>query len=229
MTHVASPPVPGLLLHALAKHWWVLLLRGICAILFGVLTFVWPGIKLLTLLLLYGPYALADAALAITTAKYGAQVSACAEIAPTAPGAWSWGKTRASAMWSMRRRRQRGAYGYGAVFIPCRGLFISQFVTLRRPMYFQRPKAAARKQSRVWRVRWLKFSMKSCCIPAWPRSSRGLSCSRRRPGSAKAVIKFRVWARRRPWLAPAARTCRIDPYGLRFGASKCPDEVATAV
>jgi uncharacterized membrane protein HdeD (DUF308 family) len=40
MTHVASPPVPGLLLHALAKHWWVLLLRGICAILFGVLTFV---------------------------------------------------------------------------------------------------------------------------------------------------------------------------------------------
>ena len=26
------------------EHWWVLLLRGICAILFGVLTFVWPGI-----------------------------------------------------------------------------------------------------------------------------------------------------------------------------------------
>jgi uncharacterized membrane protein HdeD (DUF308 family) len=62
MTHVASPPVPGLLLHALAKHWWVLLLRGVCAILFGVLTFVWPGITLLTLVLLYGAYALADGA-----------------------------------------------------------------------------------------------------------------------------------------------------------------------
>jgi hypothetical protein len=71
--------------------------------------------------------------------------------------------------------------------------------------------------------------MKSCCIPAWPRSSRGLSCSRRRPGSAKAVFKFRVGARRRRWLAPAARTCRIDPYILRCEASKCPDEVATAV
>ena len=147
--------------------------------------------------------------------EYGAPASSCAEIATNAPRAWGWGKSERLGMWWMRRRRRRAAYGYGAVFIPCRGLFISQFVTLRRPMYFQRPKAAARKQSRVWRVRWLKFSMKSCCIPAWPRSSRGLSCSRRRPGSANAVIKFRVGARRRRWLAPAARTCRIDPYVLR--------------
>ena len=71
MTHVASPPVPGLLLHALAKHWWVLLLRGVCAILFGVLTFVWPGITLLTLVLLYGAYALADGVLALAEAVMG--------------------------------------------------------------------------------------------------------------------------------------------------------------
>src|SRR5258708_22517018 len=71
MTHVGSPPVPGLLLHALAKHWWVLLLRGICAILFGVLTFVWPGITLLTLVLLYGAYALADGVLALAEAVMG--------------------------------------------------------------------------------------------------------------------------------------------------------------
>src|SRR6516162_4540664 len=71
MTHVASPPVPGLMLHALAKHWWVLLLRGICAILFGVLTFVWPGITLLTLVLLYGAYALADGVLALAEAVMG--------------------------------------------------------------------------------------------------------------------------------------------------------------
>src|SRR5262245_61148798 len=71
MAHVASPPVPGLLLNALAKHWWLLLLRGICAILFGVLTFVWPGITLLTLVLLYGAYALADGVLALAEAVMG--------------------------------------------------------------------------------------------------------------------------------------------------------------
>jgi uncharacterized membrane protein HdeD (DUF308 family) len=59
------------LLHALAKHWWLLLLRGICAILFGVLTFVWPGITLLTLVLLYGAYALADGVLALVEAVMG--------------------------------------------------------------------------------------------------------------------------------------------------------------
>jgi uncharacterized membrane protein HdeD (DUF308 family) len=71
MTHVASPPVPGLLLHALAKNWWLLLLRGICAILFGVLAFVWPGITLLTLVLLYGAFALADGVLALAEAIMG--------------------------------------------------------------------------------------------------------------------------------------------------------------
>src|SRR5262249_18145528 len=70
MIHVASPPLAGLL-HALAQHLWLLLLRGICAILFGVLTFVWPGITLLTLVLLYGAYALADGVLALAEAVMG--------------------------------------------------------------------------------------------------------------------------------------------------------------
>jgi uncharacterized membrane protein HdeD (DUF308 family) len=72
MTHVANPPLEArLLLHSLANNWWLLLLRGICAILFGVLTFVWPGMTLLTLVLLYGAYALVDGVLALAEAVMG--------------------------------------------------------------------------------------------------------------------------------------------------------------
>ena len=42
------------MVHELAKNWWLVLLRGIAAIVFGVLAFVWPGLTLLTLILFYG-------------------------------------------------------------------------------------------------------------------------------------------------------------------------------
>jgi uncharacterized membrane protein HdeD (DUF308 family) len=50
----------GPVLHALAKGWWLMLLRGIAAIVFGVLAFAWPGVTLFTLVILYGAYALVD-------------------------------------------------------------------------------------------------------------------------------------------------------------------------
>jgi uncharacterized membrane protein HdeD (DUF308 family) len=48
------------MLHSLAKNWWALALRGLVAVLFGLLTFLLPGITLATLVLLFGAYALAD-------------------------------------------------------------------------------------------------------------------------------------------------------------------------
>jgi uncharacterized membrane protein HdeD (DUF308 family) len=59
------------MLHALSRDWWLVLLRGLAAIVFGVLTFVWPGITLLWLVLLYGAYALVDGVLAVVAAVKG--------------------------------------------------------------------------------------------------------------------------------------------------------------
>ena len=59
------------MLDALARNWWLILLRGILAIVFGVLAFVWPGITLITLVLLYGAFAFADGVLAILAAVRG--------------------------------------------------------------------------------------------------------------------------------------------------------------
>src|SRR4029078_1216683 len=67
MQATRSMPLPHRpMLHALAKSWWVLLLRGIAAIVFGVLAFAWPGLTLVTLVLLYGAFALVGGVLSLT-------------------------------------------------------------------------------------------------------------------------------------------------------------------
>ena len=57
------------LVDAFARNWWTLLLRGIIAILFGVMAFAWPGPTLVVLVLLYGIFALVDG---VTTLWSGA-------------------------------------------------------------------------------------------------------------------------------------------------------------
>ncbi len=66
------------LLRALAENWWLLLLRGIAAIAFGIIALAWPGVTLLTLILLWGIYALFDGVLALWEAVSGG----ISEIAP---------------------------------------------------------------------------------------------------------------------------------------------------
>lgn len=44
----------------LSHTWWLVLLRGIAAIVFGVLTWMQPGLSLAVLVLLYGAFALVD-------------------------------------------------------------------------------------------------------------------------------------------------------------------------
>lgn len=58
-------------LEAVARHWWILTIRGVLAILFGLLAWIWPGITLLVLVILFGAYALVDGIFAIGAAIRG--------------------------------------------------------------------------------------------------------------------------------------------------------------
>jgi uncharacterized membrane protein HdeD (DUF308 family) len=62
LTHLAS---------TLARGWWLLLLRGLVAIVFGALAWTQPGITLAALVLLFGAYSMADGVLCLWTAITG--------------------------------------------------------------------------------------------------------------------------------------------------------------
>jgi uncharacterized membrane protein HdeD (DUF308 family) len=51
-----------------AQSWWVIALRGLVAILFGLAALFWPGLVLTVLIVLFGLYALIDGILAIIAA-----------------------------------------------------------------------------------------------------------------------------------------------------------------
>ena len=68
------------MLRTLAQNWWAIVLRGLCALIFGVGAFVWPGITLGVLVLFYGAYALVEGVLAVAWALMGRR-----------PGPFPWG------------------------------------------------------------------------------------------------------------------------------------------
>jgi uncharacterized membrane protein HdeD (DUF308 family) len=59
------------LMRSLADKWWLLLLRGIAALIFGVLAFALPGLTILSLTFVWGAYALADGLLSLGAAISG--------------------------------------------------------------------------------------------------------------------------------------------------------------
>ncbi|RCG27401.1 HdeD family acid-resistance protein [Sphaerisporangium album] len=54
MRDVSGQAAPGLT----GRDWWVLAVRGACAIVFGILAIIWPLITLLTLVILFGIFAI---------------------------------------------------------------------------------------------------------------------------------------------------------------------------
>jgi uncharacterized membrane protein HdeD (DUF308 family) len=57
----------------LATNWWSLVIRGVLAILLGVITFAWPGITLTALVFLFGAYALLDGTVSLIGAVRAAR------------------------------------------------------------------------------------------------------------------------------------------------------------
>ncbi len=56
------------MLDVLSRYWWAFVVRGVIAILFGILAFAWPGITVATLILFFGAYAFIDGVFLITKA-----------------------------------------------------------------------------------------------------------------------------------------------------------------
>lgn len=58
----------------LSRNWWAVMLRGVAGVLFGIVTFMAPGISLAALVLVFGAYAFVDGVFSIASAirRHGA-------------------------------------------------------------------------------------------------------------------------------------------------------------
>jgi uncharacterized membrane protein HdeD (DUF308 family) len=58
-------------IEALTRYWWVPVIRGLCGIVFGIITFANPGVALAALVLLFGAWALVDGTFTVVGAIAG--------------------------------------------------------------------------------------------------------------------------------------------------------------
>lgn len=56
------------MVETLTRYWWVVALRGVLAVLFGITALVWPGITLFALVVLFGAYSLVDGVFTLAAA-----------------------------------------------------------------------------------------------------------------------------------------------------------------
>jgi uncharacterized membrane protein HdeD (DUF308 family) len=54
------------------RNWWMLALRGVAAIIFGLIAWIWPGLTLSVLVLLFAAYVFIDGVVALVAAVRGA-------------------------------------------------------------------------------------------------------------------------------------------------------------
>jgi uncharacterized membrane protein HdeD (DUF308 family) len=59
------------MLHMLRRNWWIVAVRGVAGIVFGILAFALPGLTLASLVLLFGAFALVDGAAALIASIRG--------------------------------------------------------------------------------------------------------------------------------------------------------------
>jgi uncharacterized membrane protein HdeD (DUF308 family) len=53
------------MLNVFTRHWWVLALRGLLAVIFGLLALIWPDITVRVLVVFFGAYAIVDGIFAV--------------------------------------------------------------------------------------------------------------------------------------------------------------------
>lgn len=70
----------NVMIEQLTRNWWAVGLRGLFAILLGIVAFVWPGITLEALVIVFGAYAIVDGIFAIVAAGASASLG----------GRWGW-------------------------------------------------------------------------------------------------------------------------------------------
>lgn len=60
----------------LSQNWWTLAIRGVAALIFGVLAFAWPGITLVAFVMVFAVYAIVDGVFAMAAAVNASRTGA---------------------------------------------------------------------------------------------------------------------------------------------------------